>query len=125
MDPAWCYLCRVDGFGVDPRLLWGIAVDDELEDRRSSEAPMSLELHGYLRFLGEEFGEAFDPTLSEGESAIVIGSYLSEPATEPQRTTLAWLAERCGIAVEEGLSYGVARMKIRRMVAMRGLRSSA
>jgi len=46
MDAAWCYLCHVDGYGVDPQVLWGLALDDDLEELAERPGPMSKELAG-------------------------------------------------------------------------------
>jgi hypothetical protein len=124
MDDAWCYLCRMDTLGVDPQVLWGIALDDDLGPLERSDAPMTEEIAGYLRFLCAEFGLPFDPTFTQGEAATVIGSFLAEPASETQDLTLTWLADRAGAPIEPGLTYAAARTKIRRMVALRGLRSA-
>ena len=78
----------------------------------------------YLRFLCEEFGETFDPSLTDGESAIVLDSFLSEPMTDAQARTLFFLGQLVGAEPETDLTYGVARSKIRRLVAHRGLKSA-
>lgn len=54
----------------------------------------------------------------------MIPSLLGDPASESQTQTLAWLAEHAGGDAGTGLSYGEARAKIRRLVALRGLRSA-
>jgi hypothetical protein len=122
MDLAWCYLCRVDRYGIDPQILWGI-IDDELADEARDPGPMVPELEGYLRFLCDELDLRFDPTFTQGEAARVIPSLLTDPATECQERTLAWLGERSGGAPAV-TSYGDARSKIRRLVALRGLRTA-
>lgn len=122
MDLAWCYLCRVDRYGVAPQVLWGI-IDDELADEARDPGPMVPELEGYLRFLCDELDLRFDPTFTQGEAARVIPSLLTDPATESQERTLEWLGARGGGAPEV-TSYGDARSKIRRLVALRGLRTA-
>ena len=81
MDVSWCYLCRIDTFGVEPQVLWGI-LDDELADERRDPGPMVPELEGYLRFLCDELDLRFDPTFTQGEAARVIPSLLTDPANE-------------------------------------------
>src|SRR4029077_4645859 len=76
MESEWCYLCGVDDFGVDPQILWGIALDDRLSDLRSHPGPMTPDVAGYLRFLCEEMGLHFDPTFTQRQAAIVIDSFL-------------------------------------------------
>ena len=120
MESEWCYLCGVDDFGVDPQILWGIALDDHLSDLRSDPGPMTPDVGGYLRFLCKEMGLQFDPTFTQGQAAIVIDSFLLDPATANQRETLAHL----GAGEADDLAYGAARTKIRRLVALRGLRSA-
>lgn len=122
MDPAWCYLCRIDRYGVDPQILWGI-IDEELSDESHDQGPMVPELEGYLRFLCEELDLRFDPTFTQGEAARVIPSLLTDPATDSQVRTLGWLGERAG-NVPTVTSYGDARSKIRRLIALRGLRTA-
>ena len=120
MESEWCYLCRVDDFGVDPQILWGIALDEDLSDLRSDPGPMTSEVAGYLRFLCVEMGLGFDPTFTQRQAALVIDSFLVDPATSNQRETLAHL----GAGEADDLGYGAARTKIRRLVALRGLRSA-
>ena len=122
MDAAWCYLCRIDRSGIDPQILWGIT-DEELGDEAHDEGPMVPELEGYLRFLCEELDLRFDPTFTQGEAARVIPSLLTDPATDSQQRTLAALGERVG-DVPDVTSYGDARSKIRRLIALRGLRTA-
>lgn len=125
MGPAWCYLCRVDGSGLDPRTAWGLDLTGDEGSTWGSRvgrmAPMQAE---YLQFLCEEFGEAFDSTLSEDEAAIVIDDVAHEPMSESQARTLAWLCERAGEETPNELTYGEARAQIRRLVAVRGVRSA-
>jgi hypothetical protein len=122
MDVSWCYLCRIDTFGVEPQVLWGI-LDDELADERRDPGPMVPELEGYLRFLCDELDLRFDPTFTQGEAARVIPSLLTDPANESQERTLAALGEEIadGAAVP---TYRDARSKIRRLIALRGLRTA-
>jgi hypothetical protein len=120
MESAWCYLCRVDDFGIDPQILWGIALDEDLPDLRSIKGPMAPDVAGYLRFLCDEMSLQFDPTFTQGQAAIVIESFLLDPATANQHETLAHL----GAGEADDLGYGAARTKIRRLVALRGLRSA-
>jgi hypothetical protein len=124
MDASWCYLCRVDAFGVDPQVLWGIALDEDLAEETREEGPMIPALAAYLRFLCEDLGLRFDPTFTQGEAARVIPSLLADPASASQERTLAWLSERAGAPVEATPAYGEARTRIRRLVALRGLRSA-
>jgi uncharacterized protein (DUF2336 family) len=122
MDTAWCYLCRVDHGGTDAQVLWGLAFDDDLELLETSTDPMSDEMSGYLRFLCDELRMRYDDTFTQGEAAMVIQGLLTDPTTMSQRQTIAALAGET--TADETLSYGQARMKIRRMVALRGLRSA-
>ena len=124
MDPAWCYLCRIDMSGADPRAAWGLDVWDDLEPFETRTGPMTLGQASYLRFLCEEFSEGFDASLNEGEAVVVIESLLNEPMSHRQSQTLAWLSERAGSPFEDTLTYGQARTQIRRLVALRGLRSA-
>src|SRR5262245_31831525 len=121
MDAAWCYLCRVDNEGTDPHVLWGLALDDDLELLETSAAPMSDDMAGYLRFLCEELHMRYDETFTHGEAALVIQGLLTDPATDSQRRTITGLG---GDGTAEPLSYGQARTNIRRMIALRGLRSA-
>ena len=122
MDAAWCYLCRVDHGGTDAHVLWGLAFDDDLELIETSTDPMSDEMSGYLRFICDELHMRFDNTFTQGESAMVLQGLLTDPATTSQRQTIAALAGEA--TTDETLTYGEARTKIRRMVALRGLRSA-
>lgn len=125
MDPAWCYLCRVEGSGLDARTAWGLDLTGDEGSAWGSRAgrmtPMQAE---YLQFLCGEFGEAFDSTLSENEAAVVIDDVSREPMSESQARTLAWLCERAGEETPAELTYGEARGQIRRLVAVRGMRSA-
>jgi hypothetical protein len=121
MDATWCYLCHVDGYGVDPRVLWGLALDDDLEDLSEEPGPMSEELAGYLRFFCDEFNFGYDDTFTQAEAATVIGGFLLDAPTEHQRRTIEALD---GGASVEGMTYADARTKIRRAIALRGLRSA-
>ncbi len=120
MDPTWCYLCRVDGVGTDPQILWGIALDDDLTDLQADRGPMSADVADYLRFLSREMGLGFDPTFTQRQATLVIESFLLDPATPDQLQTLTHL----GIGDTDGLSYAAARTRIRRTIALRGLRSA-
>lgn len=120
MEPAWCYLCRVDTYGVDPQILWGIALDDDLPDLPTTTGPMTPDIAGYMRFLCDEMDLRFDPTFTQREAVLVIGSFLRDPATPSQLQTL----EHLRVSDAGDLTYGVARTKIRRLVALRGLRSA-
>jgi hypothetical protein len=126
MERAWCYVCRIEDSGVDPHAAWGLDDGDApgVEDYEAYTDPMSPALAGYLRFLCDEFGVAFDGSLNEGEAAVVLISFLEEPASESQTRTLEWLAEHVGGDVVPGLTYGEARQRIRRLVALRGLKSA-
>lgn len=121
MDAAWCYLCRIDAYDVDPQVLWGLALDDDLELLEDTPGPMDEDLAGYLRFFCDEFNFGYDPTFTQQEAAVVIGGFLVDTATDSQRRTIAALA---GAEETGGLTYAEARIKIRRMVALRGLRSA-
>jgi hypothetical protein len=125
MDRGWCYLCHVEAADVDPRAAWGLDVWDAPEtpwERRV--APMTPGQAGYLRFLCREFGEPFDDTLTEGEASVVVESFLDEPMSDRQARTLMWLCEKSGAPIASGLTYGEARGQIRKLVALRGLRSA-
>ena len=85
---------------------------------------MSLGQASYLRFLCGEFEETFDPSLTDGQSAIVVASFLDEPMTDSQARTLFFLSQVVGTEADTGLTYGQARAKIRSLVAIRGLKSA-
>ncbi len=121
MDAAWCYLCRVDNEGTDPHVLWGLAFDDDLELLETSPDPMTPEMAGYLRFLCEDLTMRYDDTFTHGEAAMVIQGLLTDPATDAQRRTITALG---GDGATASLSYGEARTMVRRMIALRGLRSA-
>jgi hypothetical protein len=121
LDAAWCYLCHVDGYGVDPQVLWGLALDDELEALSESSEPMDEDLAGYLRFFCDEFNFGYDETFTTGEAATVIWGFLIDGPTARQRQTVAALD---GTANVDGMTYAEARTKIRRAIALRGLRSA-
>jgi hypothetical protein len=121
MDVAWCYLCRVDNEETDPHVLWGLAFDDDLELLETSTDTMTPEMSGYLRFLCDELHMRYDDTFTHGEAAMVIQGLLTDPATESQRLTLKALD---GDGADDTLSYGRACTNIRRMIALRGLRSA-
>lgn len=126
MEPSWCYLCHLETADVDSRVIWGLE-DDEgptLDDWETWTGPMPSDQERYLRFLCAEFGVPFDETLREGEAAVVIISFLEEPMLERQARTLTWLSEHAGVAVDERSDYAAARATIRRLVALRGLRSA-
>jgi hypothetical protein len=120
MDPTWCYLCRIETVDVDPQILWGIALDEDLTDLQAEQGPMTPDVAGYIRFLCEEMALHFDPTFSQHEAALVIESFLGDPATANQVQTL----EALGLPESDGLTYAEARTKIRRQIALRGLRSA-
>ncbi|MGZ4149507.1 MAG: hypothetical protein ACXVQJ_05670 [Actinomycetota bacterium] len=124
LDAAWCYLCRIDGSGVPARVAWGLDDPDWIDDPSQLPGPMDPDRAAYLRFLSGEYAEAFDETLTEGESVLLIESYLDERMTASQLVTLRELAAHASVAADEGLSYGQARYAIRRLVALRGLRSA-
>jgi hypothetical protein len=77
---------------------------------------MSIGQASYLR--------SFDPSLTDGESAIVVESFLDEPVADSQARTLFFLSQVVGIQADTGLTYGQARTKIRSLVAIRGLKSA-
>jgi hypothetical protein len=124
MEQVWCYLCRIESSGVDPRAAWGLDVWDDEGDPEDRIGPMTPSRAGYLRFLCAEFGERFDPSLTDGESSIVLESFLAEPMSDSQARTLFFLSQLVGSEPETGLAYGQARSKIRRLVAHRGLKSA-
>jgi hypothetical protein len=124
MDADWCYLCRIERSGVDPRAAWGLDVIDDDGDPLLRTGPMLPGQERFLRFLCEEFSEGFDDTLNQGEAAVIVASFLDEPTSQSQARTLAWLSEHTGIPADDGLSYGQARTEIRRLVAIRGLKSA-
>ena len=64
------------------------------------------------------------PKNVNGESAIVVESFLAEPMTDPQARTLFFLSQIVGMEAATGLTYGQARTKIRSLVAIRGLKSA-
>jgi hypothetical protein len=111
----------VDGYGVDPQVLWGLALDDDLEELSERSDPMSEDLAGYLRFFCDEFNFGFDDTFTTGEAATVIWGFLVDQPTDRQRRTIAALD---GTANLDGITYADARTKIRRAIALRGLRSA-
>lgn len=123
MDRSWCYPCRIENGGVSARAGWGLDTAEHSPDARHG-GPMASDQAEELRFLCAEFGADFDPTLTEGEAAIVIHSFLDEPLSEAQERSLGWLSERVGSELEPGLTYGKARSAIRRFIALRGLRSA-
>jgi len=125
MDPSWCYLCRIDGSGVDAHTAWGLDDGDAptIDSFEAFTDPMSATQARYVAFLCGEFGVTFDPTLNEGEGAVIVISFLEEPMTASQTQTLGWLVEHGGGTVDAQLTYGEARARIRRLVALRGLKS--
>jgi hypothetical protein len=123
METAWCYRCRVETCGEEPRAAWGLDTVEH-DDDLALTGPMTADQAAELRFLCAEFGESFDPTLTEGEAATVVGTFLDEPMSASQAQTLAWLSERAGAEAPTDLTYGRARSQIRRLVALRGLRSA-
>jgi len=124
MEPAWCYVCRIERSGADPRTAWGFNAWEDDRDPGDRSGPMSLTQAGYLRFLCEEFEETFDPSLTDGQSAIIVASFLDEPMTDSQARTLFFLSQVVGTEPDTGLTYGQARTKIRSLIAIRGLKSA-
>ena len=126
MEGAWCYLCRIEDSGVDPQVAWGLEDDDApgVDDYEGFTDPMSPTRVRYLRFLCDEFGVPFDETLNQGEAAVVTISFLEEPMTESQVRTLEWFAAHGNGTTDPSLTYAEARQKIRRLVALRGLKSA-
>lgn len=120
MEPTWCYLCRVDAAEVDPQILWGLGLDEDLAELQTQRGPMTPDVAGYLRFLCDDLNLHFDPTFRQHEAALVIESFLADPATSSQAQTL----DALGVPETDGLSYAEARTKIRRQIALRGLRSA-
>jgi hypothetical protein len=123
MEPVWCYPCRIDASEVSARAGWGLDTAEFEPDVRHA-GPMAPEQAEELRFLCGEFQAEFDGSLTQGEAAIVVESFLNEPLSFEQECTLTWLSERVGATHEVGLSYGQARSTIRRLIALRGLRSA-
>src|SRR5436309_12196457 len=109
MNAEWCYLCRIERSAVDPRAAWGLDAIDEGADPLLRTGPMLPGQEQFLRFLCEEFAEGFDDTLTEGEAAIIVQSFLDEPMSQAQARTLAWLANPADAPVQDDLSYGQAR----------------
>ncbi|MBI3647157.1 MAG: hypothetical protein HY240_00095 [Actinobacteria bacterium] len=124
MDRSWCYLCHLEGGGVDPRTAWGLDAEDGPVPWERRREPMTETQAGHVRFLCEEFGEPFDESLTEHEAGIVVRSFLEEPMSDRQRRTLRWLCEKSGAPMPEDLTYRQARSQIRKLVALRGLRSA-
>ncbi len=124
MDTAWCYLCRVEGSGVAAQVAWGLEDPDWIDDPALFPGPMDPSRAAYLRFLCGEHAEGFDDTLTEGESVLLVESYLGERMTASQLATLRALAAHASAPVDEHLTYGQARLAIRRLVALRGMRSA-
>ena len=124
MEPAWCFLCRIERSGADPRTAWGLNAREDDRDPEDRPGPMTLGQASYLRFLCGEFEETFDPSLTDGQSAIVVASFLDEPMTDSQARTLFFLSQVVGTEADTGLTYGPARAKIRSLVAIRGLKSA-
>ena len=126
MDPTWCYLCRIEASGVDAYVAWGLDDEDTpgVEDYEDFTEPMSATRVRYLRFLCDELAIPFDDTLNEGEAAVVTISLLEEPMTESQARTLDRFTGGGTSTTGTTLTYGEARQKIRRLVALRGLRSA-
>ena len=121
MEPTWCYLCRVDAAGGDPQILWGIGLDEDLAALDRATGPMTPDVAAYMRFLCEEMTLHFDPTFTQHEAALVIESFLGRPGnSEPDADPRG--PRRC--PRRDGLTYAEARTKIRRQIALRGLRSA-
>ena len=125
MDAAWCFLCRIDQSGVDPRAAWGLdAFDGPLDEAGDPTDPMTDQQERHLRFLCEEFGVPFGDPLTRREAALALHRFAQGPMPETQKKTLAWLSERQGTSVDLAQTYGQARTTIRRLVALRGLKSA-
>ena len=84
MEPAWCFLCRIERSGADTRTAWGLDARDDEGDPEDRPCTMTLAQASYLRFLCDEFRETFDASLTDGQSAIVVASFLGEPMTDAQ-----------------------------------------
>jgi len=126
MDRDWCYLCRVEGGGAGSSTLWGLdTLGEPAAPVEFRTGPMGETQADYLRFLCEEFGYGFEPDLTEGEADLLMESFLEEPMTERQRLTLGALCQVVGAPLETDLSYGEARGKVRRLFALRALRTTA
>ena len=65
MEPAWCFLCRIERSGADPRIAWGLDARVDEGDPEDRPGPMTLAQASYLRFLCDEFGETFDASLTD------------------------------------------------------------
>jgi hypothetical protein len=124
MDETWCYLCRIDGSGLPSTAAWGLDVQDDTEGTPLRTGPMTRAQRQYLRFLCHEFSCEFDPYLTQDEAGLVIESFLADPMSSDQSKTLVELSQRAGVPMDADLTYGAARTKIRRLVAMRGLKSA-
>jgi hypothetical protein len=126
MGPDWCYLCHVDSAGVDSRTAWGLDDDDiDLDTWDERRDPMPLELEGYIDFLCTEFDLPFDDrTLTRGEAELLISGFMDEVLSDSQARTLDWLTAKTGTPADRDLTYGQARAAIRRLVALRGLKSA-
>jgi hypothetical protein len=42
MEPAWCFLCRIERSGADPRIAWGLDARDDEGDPEDRPGPMTL-----------------------------------------------------------------------------------
>ena len=76
---------------ADPRIAW-VSTHGRRERPGRSAGPMTLAQASYLRFLCDEFEETFDASLTDGQSAIVVASFLDEPMTDAQARTLFFLS---------------------------------
>ena len=41
MEPAWCFLCRIERSGADPRIAWGLEARDDGGDPEDRPGPMT------------------------------------------------------------------------------------
>jgi hypothetical protein len=123
MEAAWCYLCRIDASGADSHTAWGLDAFDP-PDVPDDDGGMTEAQSGHLRFLCQEFGAPFDASLSREHAALEIANLIAHPMPDSQARTLAWLSERQGTPVDPTLTYSQARTAIRRLVALRGLKSA-
>jgi hypothetical protein len=124
MEATWCYLCRIDASGADSRTAWGLDTFDPVDVPEDDGGRMTDAQAAHLRFLCQEFGVAFDPSLTREHAALEIANLVAGPMPESQSRTLAWLGERQGTPVDPTLTYGQARTAIRKLIALRGLKSA-
>jgi hypothetical protein len=123
METPWCYLCRIDASGADSQTAWGLDAFDA-PDVPDDEGRMTDDQSGHLRFLCQEFGASFHPSLNQEQAALEIANLIARPMPESQAKTLAWLSERQATPLDPTLTYGQARTAIRKLIALKGLKSA-